>query len=128
MLTSSLLQHSPDIFIPVFFKKKQCNWWGVRRVAARTIGGLRTGFWSYRMVWIFEKRKLVRSQAAPQGMCDNLIDSLKLLTTQQKDGDSLVEDIVTGLWEKSRKGIMDGLRKFIEVDNHEAVPSSTARR
>ena len=29
--------------------------------------------------------------------------------------------IVTGLREKSRKGIMDGLRKFIEVDNREAV-------
>ena len=54
-------------------------------------------------------------------MCDNLIISLKLLTKQQRDGDSLVESIVTGLLEKSRKDIMDGIRKFIAVDNHDAV-------
>ena len=29
--------------------------------------------------------------------------------------------MVTGLGEKSCKGIMDGLRKFIEVDNHQTV-------
>ena len=56
------------------------------------------------------------SWSAPQGMCDNLIISLKLLTNQQRDGDSPVESIVTGLLEKSRKGIMDGIRKFIAVD------------
>ena len=47
---------------------------------------------------------------------DNLINGLKLWTNQQKDGDSPVGSIVTGLREKSRKGIMDGLRKFIEVE------------
>ena len=46
-------------------------------------------------------------------MCDNLIISMKLLTNQQRDGDSPVESVVTGLLEKSRKGIMDGIRKFI---------------
>ena len=54
-------------------------------------------------------------------MCDNLINSLKLLTNQQKDGVSPVDSLVTGLLEKSRKGNMDGFRKFIDVDNHEAV-------
>ena len=44
-----------------------------------------------------------------------------LLTNQRKDGDSLVESIVAGLREKSRKGIIDGLRKFVEVDSHSAV-------
>ena len=33
-------------------------------------------------------------------MCDNLIISLKLWTNQQRDGDSPVESIVTGLLEK----------------------------
>ena len=61
------------------------------------------------------------SHAAPQGICHNLINSLKLLTNQQKDGDSPVEHIVTGLLEKSRRGIMEGLRKFIAVGSHEAV-------
>ena len=32
-----------------------------------------------------------------------------------------MESIVAGLRERSRKGIVDGLRKFIEVDNREAV-------
>ena len=58
---------------------------------------------------------------APQGLCDSLINSLKLLTSQQKDGDSPYETSVAVLLEKSRQGIMDGLRKFIEVDHHEAV-------
>ena len=58
---------------------------------------------------------------APQGMCDNLINSLMLLANHQKDGDCPDENIATGLLEKSRRGIVDGLRKFIAVDNHEAV-------
>ena len=52
---------------------------------------------------------------------DNSIISLKLLTNQQRDGDGPVESIVTGLLEKRRKGTMNGIRKFIAVDNHEAV-------
>ena len=52
--------------------------------------------------------------AALQGMCDNLIN-------QQKVGDSPVGIVVTGLLERSRSRVMDGLRKFTTVDNHEAV-------
>ena len=43
------------------------------------------------------------------------------LTNPHKDGDSPVENIVAVLVKKSRKGSMDGLREFIEVDKHEAV-------
>ena len=57
----------------------------------------------------------------PQGVCDNLINALKLLTNQQKDGDSPVGQMVTGLLERSRSGMMGGLRKCSAVDNHEAV-------
>ena len=46
--------------------------------------------------------KVSRAHAAPQGTCDYLINFLKLLTNQQKDGDSSVENVVTGLLEKSR--------------------------
>ena len=53
------------------------------------------------------KAKVLRTHAAPQGLCDNLINSLKLFTNQQKDGDSLDEHFVTGLLEKSRKDIVD---------------------
>ena len=31
------------------------------------------------------------------------------------------QSITTGLHERSRRGIMDGLRRFIESDNHSAV-------
>ena len=58
---------------------------------------------------------------APQGSCDNLINALKLLTNHQKDGEGPVGKIVSGLLEKSRSRSMDWLRKFIAVDNHEAV-------
>ena len=51
----------------------------------------------------------------------NLINALKLSANQQKDGDSPIQSIVTGLCERSRKGIMEGLRNFIEVDVHCAL-------
>ena len=69
---------------------------GVRLAAASAIGGLQTGF-------------LVNPREHGP------------LTNQQKDGDSFVENIVTGLLENSSQGVMNGLRKFIEVDHHEAV-------
>ena len=63
-----------------------------------------------------------KARAAPQGLCDNLINALKLLANQQRDdGNCPIQSIVTGLHERSRKGIMDWLRSFIEADNHSAV-------
>ena len=64
--------------------------------------------------------KVVKAHAAPLELCDNLVNALKPLANQQNDGDSPIESIVTGLHEKSRKGIMDGLTGFIKVDNHSA--------
>ena len=64
--------------------------------------------------------KLFKAHAAPQGPCDNLVNALKLLANQQKEGDSPIQTIVTGLHERSRKGIMEGLRSFITEDNHSA--------
>ena len=62
-----------------------------------------------------------RSHAAAQGVCDNLINALKLMANQQKDGDSPVKMVVQGFQEKSRLKIMEGLRRFILVDNPEVV-------
>ena len=53
--------------------------------------------------------KVFKAHAAPLGLCDNLINAVKLLANQQKDGDSTIQSIVTGLHERSRRGIMDGL-------------------
>ena len=41
--------------------------------------------------------KVFNAHAAPLGLCDNLVNTLKLLANQQKDGDSPIESIVTGL-------------------------------
>ena len=57
--------------------------------------------------------KVFKAHAVPQGVCENLINALKLLANQQKDGDSPIQSIVTGLCERSRKGIMEGLRIFL---------------
>ena len=46
----------------------------------------------------------------------------KLLANQLTDGDSLIQSVVTGLQEESRKSVMDGFEKcFIEMDNHSAL-------
>ena len=42
----------------------------------------------------------------PRQMCQASSPSLKVLTNQQKDGDSPVETVVTGLLEKRRKGTL----------------------
>ena len=52
--------------------------------------------------------KVFDAHTAPLGLCDNLINALKLLANQQKDGDSPNQNIATGLHERSRKGIMKG--------------------
>ena len=71
---------------------------------------------------------MYKAHGAPLGLCDNLINALKLLANQQKDGDSPIQSIVTGLHEESRRGIMDGLRSFIKEDNHSAVDVGDLRQ
>ena len=93
---------------------------GARFVVVSTSGVHRTGYWSYRSVRTNASQEKV-FKAAPQGLCENLINVLKLLANQQSDGDSPVQSVVTGLHERSRKGTMDGLRKNVEIDNHSAV-------
>ena len=51
--------------------------------------------------------------------------ALKLLANQQEDGDGLMQNIVTNLWEESRKGLTEGLREFIQIDNHRAFRRRT---
>ena len=40
--------------------------------------------------------KVFKAHAAPSELCDNLINALKLLANQQKDGDSPIQSVVTG--------------------------------
>ena len=53
-----------------------------------------------------------QSAHSPMGLCDTLINALKFSANQQKDGDSPIQSIVTGLHEGSRRGITDGAKKI----------------
>ena len=70
------------------------------------------------------KAMVFKAQAVPQSLCENLINTLKLLANQQKDGDSPVQSIVAKLCERSRKGILEGLTNFTEFDNRSALKVS----
>ena len=50
-----------------------------------------------------EQAKVFKAHAVPQGLCANLIHTLKLLANQQEDGDGLLQNIETNLGEGSRK-------------------------
>ena len=73
-----------------------------------------------------DEATVFRAHAVPQGLCENLINALKLLVNQQRDGDS--PNIVTGLRERSRGGVMNGSRSFTGLDNHRAVEVGHVRR
>ena len=45
-----------------------------------------------------EEATVFRAHVVPQGLCENLINALKLLTNQQRDGDCPVQNIGTGLY------------------------------
>ena len=64
-------------------------------------------------------QKVFPARAAPRGVCGTLSNALKLLAHQQRD--SLVKVLVAGFQGRSRLKMMDGLRRFIMVDNREAV-------
>ena len=75
-----------------------------------------------------EQAKVFKAHAVPQGLCANLINELKLLENQQEDGDGLLQNVVKDLGKESRKGLTDGLRDFIKVDNERARDVGSPRR
>ena len=65
--------------------------------------------------------KVFKAYAVPQGLCSNLINALKLLANQKEDGDGLIQNVVTNLGKGSRKGLTEGLKEIIKVDNIRAL-------
>ena len=59
---------------------------------------------------------------------ENLINALRLLANQQRDGDSPLQSIVMGLKEKCRERITNGLRSCIASDNYSALVVGHLRR
>ena len=101
-------------------EEKACNWW------CATCGCLHDKRAPNRMLVVqvgtnASRPKVFKAHAAPHGLCENLVNALKLLANQQVDGDSPIESIVKGLHEKSRIGMMSGLRRLSEADNHKTV-------
>ena len=68
-----------------------------------------------------DQAKVFKAHAVPQGLCANVISALKLLANQQEDKDNLIQNIVTNLGEGNRKGLTEGLREFIKIDNERAL-------
>ena len=54
--------------------------------------------------------------SATRTLVKMLINALKLLANQQDDGDSPIPNVVTGFHEKSKKKIVEVLRRFVEID------------
>ena len=64
-----------------------------------------------------DQAKVFKAHPVPQGFCANFINALKLLANQEEDGDGLLQNIVRDLGTESRKGLTDGLREFLRIDN-----------
>ena len=77
-------------------KKKHCNWW-----CAACGGQSPNRILVVQLGVNANEAKVFKAQAAPLGLCDNLINALKLLANQQRDGDSPTQSIVTSLHERS---------------------------
>ena len=72
-----------------------------------------------------DEAKVFGAHAVPKGLCENLINALKLMANQQKDGDSPIQTLIVGLEEKCRERMTNGLRSFIASDNYSAVEVGT---
>ena len=86
-----------------------------------TTGSNQTRFLIVQTIESVNQAKVFRAHAERQCLCGNLINALKLLANQQEDGDGLIQNIVTNLYEGSREGLANGLRDFIKIDNHRAL-------
>ena len=91
---------------------------GVRLVEAHTTGERPTGYWCVQLGVNATDAKVFRAHAAPFEAVRQPDRCAQAAGEQSiKNGDSPIQSIVTGLHERSRKGIMEGLRSFIKEDN-----------
>ena len=74
------------------------------------------------------KRTFLGRTWSRKDFCENLINALKLLANQQKDGNSPIQKIIVGFKEKCRECVTNGLRSFIASDKYSAVEVGHLRR
>ena len=72
--------------------------------------------------------KVFKAHAVPQGLCANLINASKLRANQQEDGDGLIQNIVTNLGERSRKGLTEGVERTHTSCQSSSLGSRTPER
>ena len=100
-------------------KKTNCNWW------CAACGG-QYEWRAPNMILVVQigantdRAKVFKARAGRLGLC--------AWRTSSKMVISRFKAQTTGLHETSRRGIMDGLRRFIEADNHSAVDAGDLRR
>ena len=98
----------------VGFSWKRSTAVGGAQSVEKTLNGERpTGHWWHKQVPSASQANVSNARAVPQGLCENLINALKLLAKQQKDGDSPIQSIVARFCERNKKGTIEGLRNFI---------------
>ena len=71
-----------------------------------------TGYYWYKQVSVQVRQRFSKRMRHRKVCVKILINALKVLANQQKDGDSPIQSIITGFCERSRKGIIEGLRRF----------------
>ena len=90
--------------------RKSTKWW-CAICEKSTIGSNRTGFLVVQTGDTIEQAKVFKVHA---GLWANLINAL---ANEQEDGDGFSQNMVKNLCKRSRRGLTDGLREFIKVDN-----------
>ena len=107
-------------------KKKHCSWW------CAVCGGKYEWRAPNRILVVqlgtnANEAKVFRAHAAPQGLCENLINALEAAGEAADGWRQPDSEHCDGL-ARSRKGIMDGLRSFFEMDNHCALDVGHLRK
>ena len=94
---------------------------GVQRVTASAIEGSEQGLSHTRHCGSSRSESISSACCAARNVrqLDQLAEAPHRIS--RKTATALLKILFKSLLEQSRKGIIDGLRKFIEVDNHEAV-------
>ena len=92
--------------------KKQLQLVVARSVEKEMIGERPTGRPVVQTGVSASQAKVFKVHAAPQGVCENLINALELLANHQKDGDCPVQSSARGLRERSRKRHYGGTEKL----------------
>ena len=100
----TLQQFSSGALHLVGLNRKEALQLVVRNLWRQNMNGERPkGYWWYKRVSVPVRQRFSKRMRCRKVLCENLINALKLLANQQKDGDGSIQSIVTGLLRKKQK-------------------------